>query len=88
MINVGESEAQKDCLNAQNTLTALLDREQKNEYSLQAAIETQKMQQQKMAEVSKRLKELEAKAKEAGINDQSTIDQISTGSQKGDAKGN
>ncbi len=57
---------------------------------LQAALDTQKLQQQKLAEVTKRLKDLEQKAKEAGITDlNSNIDLISnTSSQNGNAKGN
>lgn len=75
LINVGESDLQRDCTNAQNTLNTMLDRESKAQQSLIQAQETQKQVLQKQQEVGQKLRELELKAKQMGITD---LDQIST----------
>ncbi len=87
LINVGESEAQKACQNTQNNLTTILDREMKCQMSFQQATDTQKQQNQRLAEVSLRLKELEAKAKLCGITDLNNLDSISNASSS-NSKGN
>ena len=82
----GEPEAQKDVTNAQNILTTLLDKQSKVEQQYAATMETKRLQDKWQADAVSRLKDMDLKAREAGVTDMDSVSQSSKSPTKGGEK--